>query len=357
MANYPKELTDLLQEYLTDRIITDDERMVLLRKAATLGVDQYEFNLYINAQLQKLDNQYEASQAAKKGRICPHCDASIDDFVDTCPKCHKKITPEASKEVEEIINALEDALVEMKSGKDIARNKANVERYQRKAGMYYGNNPTIVKLLADIDLELKKVAKSSRNQAITNWIAGHKKTTIFLAIVLLIIIVNVISSLVTALTPDSYKNNAQICLEEMKKAIAAGDISKAEAMYNEYKDENFSDSACDNILGEAYFEAKNYKTATKYNRALKAKVVEALINEGKYTEAEEYGEWGTMRGSELIAHANRCIAHMVENGVTEVRIRAYIAGIVKKTAGYGSGPEWYEYAIEKSLLKVAGLKR
>ena len=55
MANYPKELLDLLQEYLTDGYIDNDERQVLLNKAQSLGVDPMEFNLYIKSQEQKIE--------------------------------------------------------------------------------------------------------------------------------------------------------------------------------------------------------------------------------------------------------------------------------------------------------------
>ena len=55
MANYPKELLDLVQEYLTDGVITAKERQVLLNKAISLGVNPDEFDLYIDAQVQKID--------------------------------------------------------------------------------------------------------------------------------------------------------------------------------------------------------------------------------------------------------------------------------------------------------------
>jgi tryptophanyl-tRNA synthetase len=41
---------------LTDGIITEKERKVLIKKATALGVDPDEFDLYIDAQVQKLQN-------------------------------------------------------------------------------------------------------------------------------------------------------------------------------------------------------------------------------------------------------------------------------------------------------------
>ena len=52
----PKELLDLLEICLTDGVITEKERKVLIKKATALGVDPDEFDLYIDAQVQKLQN-------------------------------------------------------------------------------------------------------------------------------------------------------------------------------------------------------------------------------------------------------------------------------------------------------------
>ena len=114
MANYPKELLDLVQEYLTDGVITAKERQVLINKAKTLGVDPDEFDLYIDAQEQKLQNVAAEEAKKQKGKVCPFCQASLPMFADKCPECGGNITPEASKEVEELINTLEQALVDFK---------------------------------------------------------------------------------------------------------------------------------------------------------------------------------------------------------------------------------------------------
>ena len=45
MANYPKDLVDLLEQYLTDGVMTAKEREVLLRKAEAMNVDKDEFDL------------------------------------------------------------------------------------------------------------------------------------------------------------------------------------------------------------------------------------------------------------------------------------------------------------------------
>lgn len=51
-------------------------------------------------------------------------------------------------------------MVDFKSGKDVEKNKAIVERYVRKAKMYYENNPKVQKLLQEAGEESKKAEKS-----------------------------------------------------------------------------------------------------------------------------------------------------------------------------------------------------
>lgn len=84
---YAKEFEDLLNEYLTDGIITSKERQVLLKKAQELGYDVDEVDLYIDAQQQKSDQAVEAAAAKKRGKVCPRCGASIQSMQLTCPEC------------------------------------------------------------------------------------------------------------------------------------------------------------------------------------------------------------------------------------------------------------------------------
>ena len=57
MANklIPEELQALIQQYLTDGVLTDKERTVILKKAEGMGLDRDEIDLYLDAEVQKLD--------------------------------------------------------------------------------------------------------------------------------------------------------------------------------------------------------------------------------------------------------------------------------------------------------------
>ena len=73
----------------------------------------------------------------------------------------------ANEELQEIIENLERALVDLKSGKDIKKNKAEIERYARKAKMYYGSNPKIQKLLEEIEIETDLINKKVKKEEST----------------------------------------------------------------------------------------------------------------------------------------------------------------------------------------------
>lgn len=86
----PKELDELIREYLTDGVISPKEREVLLRKARQLGLDEDEVDLYIEAQQQKADQANDMAARRLRGRVCPYCGGSIPQFIDKCPHCEKQ---------------------------------------------------------------------------------------------------------------------------------------------------------------------------------------------------------------------------------------------------------------------------
>ena len=187
----PEELEALIKEYLTDGVLTDKERQVILKKAVAMGLDRDEIDLYLDAQVQKIDQATDAAARRQKGKQCPHCGAYVSQITDKCPGCGQYITPEATKELEEILDKLEDALVSMKSWKDFDKNKAIVERYERKARMYYSNHPKVKALLAEVEGEKLKaesqIKSMKRKETITS-IVKNKWVWAALPIVLGVII-------------------------------------------------------------------------------------------------------------------------------------------------------------------------
>jgi hypothetical protein len=308
MANYPKELLDLVQEYLTDGVITAKERQVLINKAVSLGVDPNEFDLYIDAQEQKLQNAAAEAAKQQKGRMCPFCQASLPMFADKCPECGANITPEASKEVEELINTLEQALVDFKGvaekkkagfslsptqqsmqqlqdiksvllGKgvkadnanvDYATKKAEVERYIRKAKMYYNNNKTVNYLVAEVETA---IADSEKSVA-----AAKKKKTIIIASIvgaIILFYVCIFAFIDYRTTAEKVDDFVQEVVEEVK----SGDLAKADQMLTSHNiPEGFSGKGS----GEKEYPGDIVK---KYDAAFLA-IVNAYLNNNNYDAAE-----------------------------------------------------------------------
>ena len=228
MANYPKELVDLLEQYLTDGVMTSKEREVLLRKAEAMNVDKDEFDLYIDAEIQKIDQKADAIKRQSKGKLCPFCEASIPMLADKCPECGGNITPQATKELEEIIEKLEDALVNFKSGKDIEKSKAEVERYIRKAEMYYENNTKVKKLVKTVNLELTKAQEEAKKDARKKSIIRILKSPGFLS-PLIILGAFGLFGLMGVFIENDPTTKPKPCIEKVNEALENNDVAKAES--------------------------------------------------------------------------------------------------------------------------------
>lgn len=237
MANnlIPEELNTLIQEYLTDGVLTDKERSVILNKAEKMGLDRDEIDLYLDAQVQKIDQQTDAAARRQRGKTCPYCGGSIPQLTDKCPHCGENVTPEASSELQEIFDNLEEALVDFKSGKDLAKSKATVERFMRKAKMYYGNNPKIQKLLEEVEMESAKAEKVAKANARKNTFVkiltyNWKITAVVVAVLLASIIwgVNRLNRLING--PD-LTSDATACTKAIREALNNNDIETAVTLW------------------------------------------------------------------------------------------------------------------------------
>lgn len=189
-------------------------------------------------------------------------------MADKCPECGKTITPEANKELEEIFDNLENALVEFKLGNDIGKNKANVERYVRKARTYYENNPKVQKLLAEIEEEKENSINEARSQAIIS-----KLKKIGPVIVLFIL---AIFGIIYGFHHNSTYSPGY-CINKVQSTLKDGDIVKAQSYCADYvKSHHYSDAA-DEIMGafdaiisyqssqvSAYVDEEDLSSASKY---------------------------------------------------------------------------------------------
>ena len=272
MANnlIPEELNALIQQYLTDGVLTDKERQVILNKAEKMGIDRDEIDLYLDAEVQKIDQQTDAAVRKQKGKTCPFCGGSVPQLTDKCPHCGENITPEASSELQEIVDNLEEALVDFKSGNDIAKSKATVERFMRKAKLYYGNNPKIQRLLEEVEmesLEAEKVAKAYalKNTFVTILTYNWKIT----AAVILAVLIGIFM-----LFHKSDEAKIENLYEEVSELVDDGNLDKAnKKLVNTTILKGIREHGTDNIV--------------KYYDPIYLKVIKAYIKHGNYEAAEE----------------------------------------------------------------------
>lgn len=257
MANnlIPEELNALIQQYLTDGVLTDKERQVILNKAEKMGLDRDEIDLYLDAEVQKIDQATDAAVRKQKGKQCPYCGGSVPQLTDKCPHCGENITSEASKELQEIFDNLEEALVNLKSAKDIYASKATVERYARKAKMYYGSNPKVQKLLEEIETETinaeKKAKSLARKNTLVSILTYNKKLTACVVLAML-------GLLVWVFWPTSLSDE-----EKALRFVEKGEPEKALAIVGKRDPANAFDD--DNpifpMIEKAFLEQKKYDEA------------------------------------------------------------------------------------------------
>lgn len=249
----PEELQALIDQYLTDGVLTDKERAVILKKAEGMGLDRDEIDLYLDAEVQKIDQQTDVAVRKQKGKTCPYCGGSVPQLTDKCPHCGQNITPEASSELQEIFDNLEEALVDLKSGNDIEKSKATVERYARKAKMYYGCNPKVQKLLEEIETETinaeKKAKSLARKNTLVSILTYNKKLTACVVLAML-------GLLVWVFWPTSLSDE-----EKALRFVEKGEPEKALAITGKG---NFVFDADDPIfpmIEKAFLEQKKYDEA------------------------------------------------------------------------------------------------
>jgi hypothetical protein len=113
---FPEALERLIAATLVDGRITDKERMVLVKKAVALGIDQDEFEVVLDARIHEAAPQPDAVPSAvprdtdKVGRIhkCPACGAVVAGLQARCRECDHEFTDAgASSSIHELLRKLE----------------------------------------------------------------------------------------------------------------------------------------------------------------------------------------------------------------------------------------------------------
>ena len=78
------ELKKLIDAAMADGIITSKEREVIIRKAATLGIDAAEVEVYLDAEIQNTEQAADMAKRDKIGPVCPQCGKQVPPLTLKC---------------------------------------------------------------------------------------------------------------------------------------------------------------------------------------------------------------------------------------------------------------------------------
>jgi len=78
------ELKKLIDAAMADGIITSKEREVITRKAAALGMDAAEVEVYLDAEIQKAEQAADMVKRDKIGKVCPQCGKQVPPLTIKC---------------------------------------------------------------------------------------------------------------------------------------------------------------------------------------------------------------------------------------------------------------------------------
>ena len=362
----PEELQVLIDQYLTDGVLTDKERAVILKKAEGMGLDRDEIDLYLDAEVQKIDQATDAAARKQKGKQCPYCGGSVPLLTDKCPHCGENITAEANSELQEIFDNLEDALVKLKSGKDVHASKATVERFARKAKMYFGNNPRVQKLLDEIKEETEKAEKKVEKRARVETFKQHAVLYTTIIIVVIGLIGWGIYRGVEIITAKPDYTDPVVCQKAMTDAMENGDLKTASQYLDRYLKANYVEEAtyeerCDVIkgvqsamfdLGMALVESGDVSKAMSilyiFERSsafeqedyLRDAVFKKFMELEDFDNAESCKRFGSLDFEEYYSFLCQCIDIMKEKGENS-KAKSFIE---KKCSYFSRAEEYSSYA-------------
>lgn len=353
-----RELDSLIQKAMVDGIISSQKRDTIISSIYWRNVSVFncdggaEINLYIDAKIEEANKAIEEERKKNKGRCCPYCGEAIPDATDKCPHCDKSITPTASKEFEEVCEQLEDALVNFKSGDadNISKSKAEVERYVRKAKMYFGNNPKVKQMLDEIKKESdtvdREMKKNARNKFLVNFASRYKW-------LIICVIVFVILAIVGGVYYHNYerKNNPAFICNEVESLVKDNKFAEAEALMVAYAEKKGT-HVYEDVLKNGTESLKNGLIENgDYESVLNSNVIRCSYG------GDSFG-WGSL--SNMYPVLLECIKKMKGNkSVDEIKsfIDIHIDEFSSKSS-YMLESEWKEGFLDykNKLYKAAGIK-
>ena len=123
------EIEKLIELTLIDGQLSEKERVVIINKAISLGIEQDEIEVIIEGKLQQIQATNLKPNKEKIGNIktCPACGASIKSMKMSCDDCgHEFTNIEATKSVVGLLNRI-NALQRTKNEKENVFNQRKAE--------------------------------------------------------------------------------------------------------------------------------------------------------------------------------------------------------------------------------------
>jgi hypothetical protein len=108
---YPEELEKLVEFAFVDGKVSDTERQVLIKKAVSLGIDQAEFEMVLDAKIFQL-NQSKSEQTSQESisTKCENCQSPIDSYKTTCNYCgYDIIQKKSTHSIQRLFELLNEA--------------------------------------------------------------------------------------------------------------------------------------------------------------------------------------------------------------------------------------------------------
>lgn len=171
----------LIDVALQDGVLTDQEKMVLIKRAQKEGIDIDELDIYIQSILQKRAQEKNAQELeearnSKMGDVkkCPNCGGVLNPGNATCPHCGISLNAETKSDVvENLLKKLADVdgSVDYTQMKHMQRETLKVENAKKKMSIISSTvvpntRGDILKLLA---FTKAKAKKSGSNTGISDW--------------------------------------------------------------------------------------------------------------------------------------------------------------------------------------------
>lgn len=125
------ELKKLIDAAMADGIITSKEREVITRKAAALGMDADEVDVYLDAEIQKAELAADVAKRDKIGPVCPQCGKQVPPLTLKCDCGYEFTTNHQISSVQILSEKIEKILEKPLPNDDEERNEEIENRDQQ----------------------------------------------------------------------------------------------------------------------------------------------------------------------------------------------------------------------------------